>query len=177
MSRACPAPLPIEPKPPLLSFETGDPRSDNRRRVIDVARDIVTIRRAVAGVPMAIRVPSSAYRGVGLRVAGLEEGRFRYEVRLLHRDPDLSVPLAEGGDGSQIEDAWRAWVAFLRLPALVERVEGALVEVNLDAVDLFRRRPCPRRRGRATLSRRPRFLRRRKVGARATVPRRAEGGE
>ena len=171
MSNPCPDPLPIHPKPTRgLLFEACDPRADNRRRVIDVERDRVTIRRAVAGVHMAIRVSARDYRGVGLRVAGLEEGRFRYEVRLLHRDPDLSVSLAEGVDENAIENEWRAWVDFLRLPALVERIEGAEIEVNLEGSDLRRRMPSPRRRGLPTMSRRPRFLRRRKVGRLVPVP-------
>ena len=171
MSAPCPHPLPTHPKfPGRLRFETCDPRADNRRRVIDVERDRVTIRRAVAGVHMAIRVSASAYRGVGLRVAALEEGRFRYEIRLLHRDRDLSVSLAEGYDQKVIEDEWRAWVGFLRLPALVERIEGAETEVSLEGSGLVPRKPPPRRRGLSTVSRRPRFLRRRKVGRVVLVP-------
>ena len=148
-------------------IEAFDPRSDNRRRVIDIARDSVTIRRAVAGVSMVIRIASSAYRGVTLRVKGLRDGRFHYEVKLLHRDPDLSVSLAEGENRAEIESEWREWVGFLRLPALVGRTEAADVEVNIDVVDISRRRPSPRRRGRSVTSRRPRFLTRRKVGAAA----------
>ena len=151
-------------------IEAFDPRSDNRRRVIDVARESVTIRRAVAGVSMAIRIASSAYRGVTLRVNGLRDGRFHYEVKLLHRDPDLSVSLAEGENRAAVESEWREWVRFLRLPALVGRTEAADVEVNIDAVDISRRRPSPRRRGRSVTSRRPRFLTRRKVGAAAPAP-------
>ncbi len=146
-------------------IEASDPRSDNRRRVIDVACESITIRRAVAGVSMAIRIASSAYRGVTLRVKELRDGRFHYEVKLLHRDPDLSVSLAEGENRADIESEWREWVRFLRLPALVGRTEAADVEVNIDAVDISRRQPFPRRRGRSVPSRRPRFLTRRKVGA------------
>jgi hypothetical protein len=147
-------------------IEAFDPRSDNRRRVIDVARESVTIRRAVAGVSMAIRIASSDYRGVTLRVTALRDGRFRYQVKLLHRDPDLSVSLSEGWDLPAVESEWREWVRFLHLPALVGRTEAVDVEVNIDAADIARRRPAPRRRGRS-VTRRPRFLTRRKVGAAA----------
>jgi hypothetical protein len=148
-------------------FEAVDPRSDNRRRVVDVARESVTIRRAVAGVSMSIRIASSAYRGVTLRITGLDGGGFRYEAMLLHRDLDLSVSLAAGNDRAEVECQWREWVRFLRLPALVGRTEAADVEVNVDGVDIARRRPSPRRRGRSVTSRRPRFLTRRKVGSAA----------
>ena len=132
-----------------LRIEARDPRADNRQRVIDVARDGVVIRRSVAGVAMAICVASSAYRGVALRVTGLHEGRFRYEARLLHRDPDLSVNSAAGEDQTAIETVWREWVRFMRLPALVGRTETGDVEVNIDVTDIAHRRPSPRRRGKA----------------------------
>jgi hypothetical protein len=147
-----------------LQIEALDPRADNRRRAIEIARDRVVIRRTVAGVAMAVRVASAAYLGVSLRVSGLQDGRFRYEARLLHRDPDLSVLLAEGNDQETIAAEWREWVRVLRLPALVGRSEIGDVEVNLEVTDLARRRPAPRRRGKAVAARRARFLLRRKVG-------------
>ena len=147
-----------------IRLETSDPRSDNRRRVVEVAREAVTIRRAVAGVPMAIRVASHAYRGVALRITGLEDGRFHYEVELAHRDPDLSVPLGEGEDLAAIEAQWRAWVAFLGLPALAGRTGSADTPVNLDGIEIDRRMPQPRRRGALASRRRPRFLKRRALG-------------
>jgi hypothetical protein len=152
-----------------IRIEASDPRSDNRRRLVEVEREAVTIRRAVAGVPMAIRVASSAYRGVALRVTGLERGRFHYEVRLTHRDPDLSVLLGEGEDLAAIEAQWRAWVAFLGLPALAGRTESTDTPVNLSGVELTRRTPYTRRRGRALASRRPRFLKRRALGRMRTT--------
>jgi len=157
--------VPSSPNAPeCLRTETCDPRSDDRRRVVDVARDAVVIRRVVAGVPMAIRIASAAYRGIALRISGFDSGRFHYEVKLLHRDPDLAVPLAEGEDEAAIEAQWREWVRFLGLPALVGRTESSDVQVNIDGVDLARRAPSPRRRGSAAARRRPRFLMRRKVG-------------
>jgi len=147
-----------------LRIEACDPRSDDRRRVVDVDREAVVIRRAVAGVRIAIRVVSSAYRGVALRITRLDEGRFHYEVSLLHRDPDLSVPLAQGEDKAAVEAQWREWVSFLGLPAFVGRTATADIQVNIDGVDLARRVPGGRRRAGGTMARRPRFLKRRKVG-------------
>ena len=147
-----------------IRIEASDPRADNRRRVIDVGPEAVVIRRVVADVVMAIRVASSAYRGVALRLTGLSDTGFRYEVRLLHRDPDLTVPLAEGEDQSAVEAQWRRWARFLSLPALVGRVEPGDTEANLEVIAIARRQPCPRRRGKALAARRARFLVRRKVG-------------
>ena len=122
------------------------------------------IRRVVAGVSMTIRLDLSAYRGVALRIAGLDDGRFRYEVKLLHRDADLCVRLAEDEDEFAARAQWREWVGFLGLPAFVGRTASAEVQVNVDGVDLVRRLPSGRRRGRGAMARRPRFLRRREVG-------------
>jgi hypothetical protein len=147
-----------------LRIEADDPRADNRRRVIDIAREAVVIRRSVAGVAMTIRVPSIAYRGVALRLAKHSVHGVRREVRLEHRDPDLSVLLAEGEDQSVIEGRWRDWIGFFRLPALVERIDAATQAASLEVAGIARRRPCARRGGKASTARRPRFLVRRKVG-------------
>jgi hypothetical protein len=162
-------PLPA-PIPESFRIEASDPRADNRRRVIDVAREAIAIRRSVQGVAMTIRVASIGYRGVALRISGLEDGRFHYEVKLTHSDPDLSVALAEGHDQRAMETEWRRWVRFFRAPALVGRVHGRDVEVNIDATDLARRLPSARRGGRATAGRRPRFLMRRKTGGVSPTP-------
>jgi hypothetical protein len=147
-----------------LRIEADDPRADNRRRVIDVAREAVIIHRSVAGVTMTIRAPSTAYRGVALRPAKLSGDGARWEVRLEHRDPDLSVLLAEGEDQAVIEGRWRDWAHFFRLPALVERIDAATQAASLEVAGIARRRPCARRGGKASTARRPRFLARRKVG-------------
>src|SRR5260370_5655519 len=119
-----------------LRIEASDPRADNRRRVIDVAGDAGVIHRSVAGVAMAIRVAASAYSRVALRVTGLQDGRFHYEAKLLHPDPDLSVSLAAGEDHAASEAQWREWGRFLRLPPPVGRSETGDVEVNLDVTDM-----------------------------------------
>jgi hypothetical protein len=151
-------------KPDRLRVEGDDPRADNRRRVIDVAREAVIIQRTVARVTMTIRVPAIAYRGVALRLTGLSGGGVRCEVRLAHRDPDLCVLLAEGDDQAAIEARWREWVGFFGLPALVERIEDGALEASLEVVEIEWRGPRPRRGGKASTPRRPRFLARRKVG-------------
>jgi Family of unknown function (DUF6101) len=147
-----------------LRIEADDPRADNRRRVIDIAREAVVIHRSVAGVTMTIRAPSIAYRGVALRLAKLPGDSVRCEARLEHRDPDLSVLLAEGEDQAVIEGRWRDWAGFFRLPALVECIDAATQAASLEVAGIARRRPCARRGGKASTARRPRFLARRKVG-------------
>ncbi|WP_147262834.1 DUF6101 family protein [Roseiarcus fermentans] len=149
-----------------MSIETRDPRSDDRRRIVEVGREAVTIRRAVAGVSMTIRLSCRAYRGVALRIGALECGRFHYEVKLTHSDPDLSIVLGAGDDLAAMEAQWLEWVDCLGLPALAGRSEASEARVNVPRVALACRTPHPRRRGAALTSRRPRLRKRRANGRR-----------
>ena len=143
-----------------IRIEACDPRSDDRRRIVEVACEGITIRRVVAGVSMAIRVARPAYRGVALRITGLVDGRFHYEVRLTHRDPDLTVPLAEGEDLVAIEAQWRRWVAFFRLPALAGRAQSNDTPVWVGVAELCCGTPYARRKRWAANRRKSRSLRR-----------------
>ena len=146
-------------------IEASDPRADGRRRVVLLARDRVVIARSVAGVFMHIAIAPAAYSGVVLRLSGIDEGVFHYQIRLAHRDPDLSVTLLEADDDSEITAEWRLWAKFLGLPTLVEREEGR-PEIEAPRLGgVATRRPRPRRRGKTINARRPRFLTRRKTGA------------
>jgi hypothetical protein len=146
----------------MRRIEAGDARADGRRRVVIVEEHRIAIARSVAGVFMRIHLAPSAYRGILLRIAGLDDSGFRYEVHLLHRDPDLGVRLAESDDQAEAEGAWRRWARFFSLPALVERVEGTIESNSVRAGET--QAPAVRRRGRGLHLRRARFLARRKVG-------------
>jgi hypothetical protein len=145
-------------------IEACDPRADGRRRVVLLARDRVVIARSVAGVFMHIAMTPNAYRGVVLRLSAMRDNVFHYEIRLAHRDPDLSVTLQEADDDSEIQADWRLWAKFLGVPALVER-EGGRAEpdgAHMGAVALAD--TLARRRGKTISGRRARFLVRRKTG-------------
>lgn len=105
----------------------GDARADERRRSVLLSRDRVTIDRSYRGIAMRLSVPVSAYQGVCVGVRAGENGGFVYELRLAHRDPDLSVLLTEALDESRIWADWRASAGYFGLPALVERNDGAEV--------------------------------------------------
>ena len=158
--RSAPKPGAGEPR----RFIASDPRADGRRREVMLARGRVQIARSVAGVRMNISLAASAYRGVVLRLRGVEDGRFSYEIELAHRDPDLSVTLLEASDDSEVQAEWRLWARFLGLPALVEREEGRAEPDSARLGELIVNQRKPRRRGGAMSRRRPRFLTRRKVG-------------
>ena len=125
-----------------------------------LARDRVVIARSVAGVFMHIAMTPDAYRGVVLRLSAMRDNVFHYEIRLAHRDPDLSVTLQEANDDSEIQADWRLWAKFLGLPTLVEREEG---RAEPEAAP-YARHLRARRRGKTIAGRRPRFLTRRKIG-------------
>jgi hypothetical protein len=99
----------------------GDARADNRRRSVLLSRDRVTIDRSYRGIAMRLSVPVSAYQGVCVAVKPAATGGFVYELRLAHRDPDLSVTLAEALDEGRIWADWRVSAGYFNLPALVER--------------------------------------------------------
>ena len=55
-----------------VRFSTADAAADGRSREVELTRERVVVRRAVAGIRMAVNLPISAYRGVAIRVS--EEG-------------------------------------------------------------------------------------------------------
>ena len=158
-------------------LEVSDSRADERRRVVLVARDRVVIARSVAGVFMRILLTPSAYRGILLRLASLDDVGFHYEIHLAHHDPDFDVLLARFDDEREANVEWDLWSRFLELPTLVERVEGAWELARPINGEVGASKPRPRRRGRGMGSRRARFLTRRKVGRPELCVRLAPGRE
>jgi hypothetical protein len=148
----------------MRRLEVSDSRADERRRVVLVARDRVVIARSVAGVFMRIQLMPSAYRGILLRLASLDDAGFHYEILLAHQDPDLNVRLAQCVDEAEAHAVWDLWSRFLELPTLVERVEGACEPARPMVGEVVAGEPGARRRGSGLGSRRARFLARRKVG-------------
>ena len=102
----------------------SDARADQCRRAVTLSRDRVTIDRTYRGIAMRLSVPMSAYRGVCVAVRATEDGGFVYELRLDHRDPELSVTLAEAREEREIWADWRTCAGYFDLPALVERNDG-----------------------------------------------------
>lgn len=101
-----------------------DSRADGRRRSVLLSRERVTIDRSFRGIAMRLSVPVSAYRGVAVGVRASEAGGFVYELKLAHRDPELSVLLDENRDEARIWAGWRDAAGFFGLPALIERADG-----------------------------------------------------
>src|SRR5947209_19500638 len=90
------------------AFTRADARADDRRREIAFGNQSVVIARRVSGIAMRIRVPLCSYRGVALSLSDGGDGEAVYRIQLLHRDPDLSVPLLEASDVAETAAEWMA---------------------------------------------------------------------
>ncbi|HUZ67563.1 MAG TPA: DUF6101 family protein [Beijerinckiaceae bacterium] len=153
-----------------FSLVTSDPRAEDAKRMVRFGRSCVTISRRLAGMRMRIRVPTSLYRGVVLEKNGGEAAPL-YRLRLDHPDADLCVPLFEAGDSVEIIAEWTAWADFFDLPRLLGTAAGscAAFDAKIGSVALGAARP-DRKRGRAVVTRRARFLTRRKMGVSPSAP-------
>ena len=89
----------LDPLALPVRFAASDAAADERVRWIELDRERVVLRRAVRGIPMAIKVPVNAFLGVALRLVATEGGEC-VTLSLEHRDPALSVPLFCQGDDS-----------------------------------------------------------------------------
>jgi Family of unknown function (DUF6101) len=149
-----------------VRFPANDAGADERVRIVELHRERVVMRRAVRGIPMAVSVPVSAFRGIAIRVVKRDDGiSATIAVVLEHRDAGLSTELFASDDGDEILTEWQTWGRVLGLPLLVAERDGELHEpfqrlgaVRIGAV-------APRRRRRTVIRRRrPSILMRRRPG-------------
>lgn len=108
------------PRNEILARTALDARADGGRRMILLAPRCVTIRRHLRGMKMQLRVPVESYTGVVLSRENRPAGAL-FNVRLWHRDPELSVTLRASNDRSTSVEAWHQWSAYFAMPALIER--------------------------------------------------------
>ena len=62
--RAWATPQRLDPFSLPVRFEAADEAADGRRRIVDLHRERVVLRRSVRGMRMALNMPVAAYRGV-----------------------------------------------------------------------------------------------------------------
>jgi Family of unknown function (DUF6101) len=161
-----------------VRFAASDKAADGRVRQVELSRERVVLRRAVAGIKMAVNVPVATYLGVAIRMEP-PEGSTPGGVAIVleHRDPGLSLPLYRAAEGTEVVAEWQSWARVLGMPLLVAEVDGALREPFARIGALRIAAPAPRRRRRgAVKSRRPSILLRRKAGD-ASVLRAVHRGE
>ena len=138
--------LRLDPLSLPLRFDARDVRADGGVRQVEIHRERVVLRRAIAGMRMAVKISVSDFIGIGLRGVDGEAQM----LALIHRDPSLTIPLAISTDRAELDTASAMWSEIFALPQLPEEK---------------RREPAPRRRRRNVISkRRPRFLVRRRAG-------------
>ncbi|MER2605315.1 MAG: DUF6101 family protein [Siculibacillus sp.] len=167
--------------PHRFRYDTGvDPRTGKPMgdaAVILDASMAQVCRRLPSGIPMAMRLPMAAFEGVSVRVVPAvpgPEGDVEAEgvvvVELLHRDPQLSLPLVVARDLDDVTADWKAWARALMLPMLLVEPDGSwrAIETRIGSVVVAPVKP--RRRRSVLKGRRPRFLVRRKVGVPAPSP-------
>ena len=93
-------------------FISADAAADQGLRVVDLHRERVVVRRALAGMRMAVNLPVAAYRGIAIRLDGMR-GKLPpiISVTLEHADAALSLPLFASADADEIVAEWQAWSA------------------------------------------------------------------
>lgn len=128
-------------------------------------RSTIVLSRPVAGLACKIRLSLRQYQAIA--VVARDEGNI---VRLTHRDPGLSVDIAEIADFAEAE-AYRDRLAnFLKLPTLTLAGSGSIADARVGGLSRAARS------GRIARSRRPRFLTRRRTGEVISI-RKVEGHE
>ena len=119
----------------------------------------------MSGLPATVVLPANAFRGVAARAIEDRDGNVTVTLELLHNDPMLSVPLLVADNLEDVAADWRAWADAYRLPMLLIEADGVARTLEELLGAAIRALPAKdRRKRRASLRRRPRFLARRKSG-------------
>jgi hypothetical protein len=155
-----------------VRFEAADEAADEHKRIVDLHRERVVMRRSVRGMHMALNMPVAAFRGVAIRlVGGADQSAAALAVVLEHRDPSLSLPLYLAFGGDDIAAEWQSWGRVLGLPLLVAESDGTLREPFARLGALRVEAPAGRRRRRTAIARRrPSRLMRRRPGTSSAAP-------
>ena len=157
----------LDPHALPVRFTTSDALADEALRHVELHRERVIVRRAVQGMRIALNVPVKAFRGVAIRLIPEQENRpAGVGVYLEHRDPALSIELYSAENSDDVVAEWQLWSRVLGVPALVTGSDGKFTEPFPRLGGVLCKPPAQRRRRRSPLARRrPRFLTRRRVGA------------
>jgi hypothetical protein len=139
--------------------------SSDGRAVVEIAADRVRLKhRSAAGFDITLAVPLSHYRGVAADVDIAPDGLLGgVRVLLVHDDQALEVELYRDVSDENLVAEWRGWSRRLGLPLIARgEAEEEVLERRLGRLTVGP--ALARRAPRAFLKRRPKLLRRRKVG-------------
>jgi uncharacterized protein DUF6101 len=146
-------------------FTTADDSADEGLRIVDLHRERVVLRRALAGMRMAVNLPVASYQGVVIRLDATTKTPPMACVTLEHADAALSLPLFASTDTDDIVAEWQIWGRVLGLPLLIGDIDGTMHEAFARIGQLRIAAPTWRRRRRSAIARRhPLRLLRRQVG-------------
>lgn len=148
-----------------IRFAAPDAAADGGERRVTLESGRVVVDRTVGSIAMRIAVPLQQFSGVVVRLAPADKAEAdRVEVLLAHRDRALDVPLANTAhDGDGLAE-WKSWSRALKLPLLIEALDGVrrTPTARIGALEVGRPRP---RRGKGLLKgRRTRFQAKRRTG-------------
>ncbi len=151
--------------PQMVSYATRDAFGDVSFSV-DHRGAVMQRVLSGSGLPVTIALPCHAFHGVAARAIEDDAGEVTVTLELLHNDPMLCVPLLVAADLDDVAADWRAWANAYRLPMLLIEADGIARTLEESIGAVVRTQPVkPRRQGRATRNRRPRFLMRRRTGS------------
>jgi len=156
----------LDPLALPVRFTANDAAADERVRHVELHPERVILRRAVHGMRIALNMPVQAFLGVSIRLTPADDAPAGVAVFLEHRDPALSIELYAAENADDVVAEWQLWARVLGVPALVTGSDGKFSEPFPRLGSVLCRAPAQRRRRRSPLARRrPRFLTRRRVGA------------
>lgn len=149
--------------PQIVSYASRDDLGDV---TFTIDKRGAVIRRVLtgSGLPATIALPARAFRGVAARAIEHPDGDVTVTLELMHNDPMLSVPLLVADNLEDIAADWRAWAEAYRLPMLLVEADGVARPLEESIGGIRTASVKPRRKGRVSSLRRPRFLARRKSG-------------
>jgi hypothetical protein len=140
-----------------VRFAAADGAADEGLRIVDLHRERVVLRRALAGMRMAVNLPVAAYRGVAIRLDATTETPPFVAITLEHADAALSLPLFASVDTDDIVAEWQIWGRVLGLPLFIGDTDGTIREAFARMGRLLIAAPTWRRRRRSAVARRRPF--------------------
>ncbi|WP_210260373.1 DUF6101 family protein [Hongsoonwoonella zoysiae] len=136
-----------------------------------IDHETVVMKHRLAGLPLTVVLPMTAFNGVYARVMPGKSGEtLTVSIGLHHRDPALCIELLSSESLEAAALCWRDWADVLSLPLVAVEPDGSVETVEEAGVSKNTQRPVIRRRVAALTNRRPRFLVRRKPGNRMHRP-------
>jgi len=128
-------------------------------------RHVAILRRKLGGLPLTIKVPIKMYRGVAVSYDVQGGVTPCVEIFLVHRDPALNLSLSRMNDTIDVSADWQAWATLFGLPLLICDETGGFQPAKGYLGQLTVSESLGRRYHAQFAARRPRFLSRRKTGA------------